>query len=120
MKPQNNITRAEVATIFFRMLTDESRSEYWKQSNSYSDVDGEAWYNNAVSTLSNAGILTGYEDGSFRPNDPISRAEFATISARFSDVEFDGSNNFSDVPDSYWAAKYIALAEYLGWDRRLS
>ncbi len=115
VKPQNNITRAEVATIFFRMLTDESRSEYWKQSNSYSDVDGEAWYNNAVSTLSNAGILTGYEDGSFRPNDPISRAEFATISARFSDVEFDGSNNFSDVPDSYWAAKYIALAEYLGW-----
>ena len=115
VKPQNNITRAEVATIFFRMLTDESRSDYWMQTNPYSDVDSDMWYNNAISTLTNAGILTGYEDGSFRPNDPITRAEFAAMTARFSDTEYSGDNSFSDVSDSYWAARYIALAEYLGW-----
>ncbi len=115
VKPQNNITRAEVATIFFRMLTDESRNEYWMQTNPYSDVESDMWYNNAISTLTNAGILTGYEDGSFQPNAPITRAEFAAMAARFSDVEYDGGNSFSDVSDSYWAARYIALAEYLGW-----
>ena len=115
VKPQNDITRAEVATIFFRMLTDESRSEYWMQTNPYSDVEGDKWYNNAISTLTNAGILTGYEDGSFRPDAPISRAEFAAMSARFSDAEYSGSNGFSDVSDSHWAAKYIALAQHLGW-----
>ena len=115
VKPQNNITRAEVATIFFRMLTDESRSDYWMQTNPYSDVESDMWYNNAISTLTNAGILTGYEDGSFRPNAPITRAEFAAMAARFSDVEYDGGNSFSDVSDNYWAARYIALAEYLGW-----
>ena len=115
VKPQNNITRAEVATIFFRMLTDESRSDYWMQTNPYSDVESDMWYNNAISTLTNAGILTGYEDGSFRPNAPITRAEFAAMAARFSDVEYSGGNSFSDVSDNYWAARYIALAEYLGW-----
>lgn len=115
VKPQNNITRAEVATIFFRMLTDESRSDYWMQTNPYNDVESDMWYNNAISTLTNAGILTGYEDGSFRPNTPITRAEFAAMAARFSDVEYSGGNSFNDVSDNYWAARYIALAEYLGW-----
>ena len=85
------------------------------QTNPYSDVESDMWYNNAISTLTNAGILTGYEDGSFRPNAPITRAEFAAMAARLSDVEYDGGNSFSDVSDNYWAARYIALAEYLGW-----
>lgn len=115
VRPDGNITRAEVATIFFRMLTDESRADCWAQTNSYSDVKSGAWYNNAVSTLSNAGIITGYEDGLFKPNAPITRAEFAAIAARFSDVEYSEENSFSDVDSEYWAAKYIALAEHLGW-----
>ncbi|MGN0968514.1 MAG: S-layer homology domain-containing protein [Oscillospiraceae bacterium] len=115
VKPQGNITRAEVGTIFFRLLTDESRAYYWSQTNPYSDVDSNDWFNNAISTLSNAGIITGYPDGTFRPNEPISRAEFAAIAVRFSEVTYNGGNSFTDVPESYWAARYIALAEYLGW-----
>ncbi len=75
VKPNNSITRAEVATIFFRMLTDESRSEYWMQTNPYSDVKASLWYNNAISTLTNGKIINGCEDGTFQPNAPITRAE---------------------------------------------
>jgi len=115
VQPQKNITRAEVATIFFRLLTDESRAYYWSQTNSYSDVKATDWFNNAISTLSNAGIITGYTDGTFKPNAPITRAEFATIAARFSDVVYNGGHNFIDVPSTHWANRYIALAEHLGW-----
>ncbi len=115
VRPENNITRAEVATIFFRLLTDSSREFYWTQKNDYSDVNRGDWFNNAVSTLSNAGIITGYPDGTFRPNAPITRAEFAAIAARFSDVAYSGKNTFSDVPDTHWAARFITLAEHLGW-----
>ncbi|MFQ9412004.1 MAG: S-layer homology domain-containing protein [Evtepia gabavorous] len=79
VKPQGKITRAEVATIFFRMLTDESRNEYSEpEQRLHLDVAADAWYNNAISTMANAGILDGYEDGSFHPNGYITRAEFAT------------------------------------------
>lgn len=115
VQPQGNITRAEVTTIFFRLLTDESRASFWSKENGYSDVRAASWYNNAVSTMTNAGIVAGYPDGSFRPNAPITRAEFATIAARFSEVVYNGGNSFTDVPENHWAARYIALAEYLGW-----
>ena len=115
VRPQNNITRAEVATIFFRLLTDDSRAYYWSQTNDFSDVKADAWYNNAVSTMANAGVITGYPDGTFRPDAPITRAEFAAIAARFSDVDYAGECSFSDVPASFWGADEIALAEYLGW-----
>ena len=115
VRPQRSITRAEVATIFFRLLTDESRNAYWTQTNEYTDVKATAWYNNAVSTLSNADIFGGYPDNTFRPNAPITRAEFATIAARFSEVVYNGGNSFTDVPENHWAARFIALAEHLGW-----
>lgn len=115
VRPQNNITRAEVATIFFRLLTEESRGIYWSQTNPYSDVTGSAWYNNAVSTMANAGIIAGYPDGTFKPNAPITRAEFATIAARFSGQLAVGSGGFTDVSASHWAARYIATAQDLGW-----
>ncbi len=115
VRPEKNITRAEVTTIFFRLLTDESRAYYWSTVNGYSDVAADAWYNNAVSTMNNAGIVTGYPDGSFRPDATITRAEFATIAARFSEVVYNGGNSFTDVPENHWAVRYIALAEYLGW-----
>ena len=92
VRPQGNITRAEVATIFFRLLTDEVREEYWSTESGYSDVSSSDWYNNAISTLSNLGVITGYEDGTFRPNASISRAEFVTIATRFFDytAEYEG------------------------------
>ena len=106
VRPENNITRAEVATIFFRLLTDESRDEFWSQTNPYSDVSADDWYNNAVSTLTNAGILDGYEDGTFRPNGNITRAEFATITSRFFEATYDGEDLFPDI-DGHWAKDYI-------------
>lgn len=115
VRPENNITRAEVSTIFFRLLTDESRAFFWSQANPYFDVALGNWFNNAVSTLSKADIVTGYPDGSFRPNAPITRAEFAAIAARFSEVVYNGGSSFTDVPSNHWAARYIALAEHLGW-----
>ena len=113
VRPQGEITRAEVATIFFRMLTDESRTQYWSQENSYSDVAQGQWFNAAVSTLSKAGIISGYPDGSFRPNGSITRAEFATIAVRFFDVQYDGAHLFPDI-DGHWAQDYIDQAGSAG------
>ena len=113
VRPQGEITRAEVATIFFRMLTDESRTQYWSQENGYSDVAQGQWFNAAVSTLSKAGIISGYPDGSFRPNGSITRAEFATIAVRFFDVQYDGAHLFPDV-DGHWAQDYIDQAGSAG------
>ena len=113
VKPEGNITRAEVATIFFRLLTDESRNEFWSQTNNYSDVSEDAWYNNAVSTLSNAGILDGYEDGTFKPDGNITRAEFATIAVRFFEATYDGGDLFSDIA-GHWAQDYINEAANAG------
>ena len=114
VRPEGKITRAEVATIYFRMLTDESRTKFWSQSNSYSDVKARDWFNNAVSTLSNAGIIAGYEDGSFRPNGYITRAEFATIAARFFDVTYNGKDLFPDI-SGHWAKDYINQAANKGF-----
>ena len=113
VRPEGSITRAEVATIFFRLLTDESRDKFWSQTNDYTDVPADAWYNSAVSTLSNAGILDGYEDGTFRPDGNITRAEFATITARFLEASYDGGNRFPDI-DGHWAAEYINEAANAG------
>ena len=115
VRPNNLITRAEVTTIFFRLLSDESRSEFWSQTNPYSDVSRNLWCNNAISTLTNAGIILGYNDGTFKPDAPITRAQLAAIAVRFSTVIYDGDSTFNDVPSSHWASRYIALAEYLGW-----
>ena len=113
--PERNITRAEVSTIFFRMLLDESREDFWAQENWFSDVPADKWFNNAVSTLANAGLITGYPDGSFKPNANITRAEFATIAIRFfleEGVEIT-ENNLTDVK-GHWAEANINLAYALG------
>lgn len=109
--PEKQITRAETATIFFRMLTDESREDYWSQVNPYYDVLPEDWFNNAVSTLTNAGILNGYPDGNFAPNGNITRAEFAAMAVRFfTDEEEDvKGDSFPDIAD-HWANYEINLA----------
>ena len=115
VKPNAGITRAEVATIFFRLLTDGARERFWSESNAYSDVAAGSWYNIAVSTLSNMGILGGYEDGTFRPNASITRAEFAKIAVSFFDwADIEAVNSFVDVRDSAWYANYVAVAAEIG------
>ena len=115
VKPNAGITRAEVATIFFRLLTDGARERFWSETNAYSDVAAGSWYNIAVSTLSNMGILGGYEDGTFRPNASITRAEFAKIAVSFFDwADVYAVNSFVDVRDSAWYANYVAVAAELG------
>lgn len=114
VQPEEEITRAEVATIFFRMLTDESRAEFWHKDNPYSDVASDNWYNNAVSTLTNSGVLDGYADGTFRPDRAITRAEFAKMAVSFynerGEYEVDA---FPDIAE-HWARDYINCAAELG------
>ena len=114
VRPQNNITRAEVATIFFRLLTDDVRDENLTKTNRYSDVAATSWYNTAVSTLSSMGIITGYPDGTFRPNAAITRAEFAAIAARFDNDGDKTAAKFSDIA-THWAKNEISIAYNNGW-----
>ena len=112
--PEANITRAEVATIFFRLLKDEVRDANWAETNSFSDVSAHQWYNHAISTLEAMGIVHGYLDGTFRPDESISRAEFAAIAARFDENASSTSANFSDIA-GHWAEIEIAKAAANGW-----
>lgn len=115
VKPNAGITRAEVATIFSRLLTDEARESFWSETNGYSDVVSGSWYNNAISTLSAMGILGGYEDGTFRPNASITRAEFAKMAVSFFEYEVaEDDGAFSDVESGAWYARYVTAAAELG------
>ena len=115
VRPNANITRAEVATIFFRLLTDEARDQFWMTSNNFSDVLPNDWYNNAVSTMVNMGIIQGYEDGTFRPNANITRAEFAAIAARFMASGYGVEDDlFTDIAN-HWARESINDAAMAGW-----
>jgi hypothetical protein len=117
VRPGRDITRAEVATVFFRLLTEDQRNANWTQSNSFSDVGAGEWYNTAVSVMSGMGIVNGYPDGTFRPNASIKRAELATIAARFADkMETSQTNNlsFSDIA-GHWAEDNINRAASIGW-----
>ena len=114
VRPEGNITREEVASVFFRLLTDESRHEYWKQTNNYKDISNDRWSNNAISTMTNANIIYGYEDNTFRPSNAITRAEFAAIAARFDSDEYTGEDKFRDI-SGHWAAEYINRASEKGW-----
>lgn len=113
IRPGNNISRAEVATIFFRLLTDEAREQYNKTTTSHSDIKDGAWCCRAVATLTNAGVINGYTDGTFRPNAPITRAELATIIARFAKLDVN-TKTFSDI-NGHWAQKSIELAAGNNW-----
>ena len=115
VRPNGKITRAEVATIFFRLLDDDTRAKYWSSENNFSDVSADKWYNNAVSTLSRMGVIGGYADGTFRPDAPISRAEFAKIAVSF--TQNNGSatyNYFTDVKTTDWFAPYVTAAKDAG------
>lgn len=108
-----NMTRAEVATMFARLMVE--KMEVGKTYPcSFSDVPAGKWYANYIGYLEQFKVLTGYPDGTFHPDAPITRAEFATVACRFEELSA-GKAKFSDVPDSYWAAKYINYAAARGW-----
>lgn len=114
-KPNATITRAEAASIFYRLLTDSTRRTYSTSYNTFKDVPAKAWYNTAVSTMAKLGIVNGGSDGYFRPSDPITRAEIAAMIARCDGNSYGSAyTNFSDVK-GHWAASYIARAYELGW-----
>ena len=114
-KPTDTITRAEAATIFYRLLTDSTRKAYTTTYNAFKDVPATAWYNTAVSTMAKLGIVNGGADGYFRPNDPITRAEIAAMIARCDGAYYTGTSTVFSDTYGHWAASYIARAYELGW-----
>lgn len=114
VRPQNSITRAEVAAIFFRLLEDDIRSANFTHQNDFSDVAADDWYCSSVSTLNKMGIVAGYPDGTFRPNAPITRAEFAAIATRFDNNGDKTPVDFNDIA-GHWAEGEITIAANHGW-----
>ena len=112
--PQGNITRAEVATIFFRLLDDQVRELNMVSENDFSDVNKGQWFNNAISTMASMGIVNGYPDGTFRPNGKITRAEFAAIAARFNASASTDGDYFTDIA-GHWGEDEIYKATNSGW-----
>ena len=111
--PERNMTRAEVTTMFARLLTEQIEADK-TYSNTFSDVPKGCWAANYIGYMQQFGVITGYSDGSFRPDAPVTRAEFAAIASRFEKLT-EGSKSFTDVPDTYWAARYINFAATRGW-----
>lgn len=114
VRPQGNITRAETAAIFFRLLKEEVRSENLSKHNDFADVTEDSWYNTAVSTMAGMNILKGRTANSFVPQAPITRAEFAAICARFDSGKAEENSGFTDI-SGHWAEKEIERAATLGW-----
>lgn len=116
VRPERNITRAEAAAIFFRLLTDETRELYRDRTNPFSDVNAEDWFNEAISTLNGMGILNGYDDGTFRPDNCITRAELTKIAVSFSTAAgLSGkAASFADVAADAWYGSCVASAQELG------
>lgn len=114
VRPENSITRAEVAGIFYRLLTDEARASLESSDSGFSDVKPGDWYNTAVATMVQAGVITGYGDGTFRPNAPITRGEFSAIATRFLSDPYSLDAPFYDT-EGHWAEVYINRAYELGW-----
>ena len=111
--PERNMTRAEVTTMFARLLTEQIEADK-TYSSTFNDVPKGYWAANYIGYMQQFGIITGYSDGSFRPDAPVTRAEFAAIASRFEKLT-EGSKSFTDVPDTYWAARYINFAATRGW-----
>lgn len=112
--PEWNITRAEVAAIFFRLLKDEVRDGNLTFNNDFDDVPKGMWYTSSISTMAKLGIVYGRDDGGFDPNTNITRAEFAAIAARFDSQPYSGPDKFSDI-SGHWAARHINRAAEKGW-----
>jgi hypothetical protein len=108
--PNRTISRAEVATMFFRVLTEESRSKYWSQASPFYDVSDDDWYNNAIATLANAGVVSGVPGNLFLPDEPITRAQFVSMAAHFFDPDVTVETApFTDI-QGHWAELEISIA----------
>ena len=117
VRPNQTISRAETAAMFSRLLNNDMTSRYTTTLNSYNDVDADAWYNQPVSTLSLAGLMSGRPDGRFDPDADITRGEFAAIVSRMAEnLSGSAASNFRDI-DGHWAEADIRKAASLGWIR---
>ena len=114
VRPNANITRAQVATIFFRLLDEDVRDDNLTTYNTFPDVDQDYWANTAISTMASLGVINGRNSGLFDPDAYITRAEFAAICARFDDSGVDGITTFTDTV-GHWAEDEISRAAALGW-----
>ncbi len=117
VRPLSNLTRAEAATVFFRLLQDEVRTTNWTQQNAFADVQQGQWHNNAISVMSKMGILAGYQDGTFRPDGTITRGELATIAAKFARMNGNAvmrQTSFGDIA-GHWAESDILYASAVGF-----
>jgi hypothetical protein len=109
--PDSNMTRAEVATMFYGLLLDKNVPI----TSTFTDVPEGEWYTTPVNTLASLGMISGYSDGTFRPNDPITRAEFTAMSMAFANQASSTENKFSDVDQNDWFYPYISSAANYGW-----
>lgn len=114
VRPERNITREEVAMIFYRLLRDDVRDDLRKTTNDFPDVEADRWSNTAISTMANGGYIVGYPDGTFGPERNITRAEFATMATRFASLMDDSGATFSDI-DGHWSKSYVLKAATAGW-----
>ena len=114
VRPNTPVTRAQVATILFRLLDESVRKEYLTESNTFTDVAANYWANTAISTMANMGVFKGRTADRFDPNAPITRGEFAAVCARFDDSKVKTTETYSDI-NGYWAANEILRAAALGW-----
>lgn len=115
VKPYGSITRAEVATILYRIMDDDCVERYYTTRNRFYDVDSSKWYNTYVSTLANAGVIVDSNNGYFRPDEAITRAELAVMIAQFASTSTSNTSRFTDVFSTHWAYQEIGIAEKLGW-----
>ena len=113
-EPNRSITRGEVVVIFSRLLLEKMEPDKIYTS-SFNDIRGDEWYANAIGYMEGFDVISGYNDGSFRPNQPITRAEFVTIASKFEDMVQGSVNEFKDVDDTHWAVPFINSAYEKGW-----
>ncbi len=113
-KPNQNITRAEVAVMFSRLIDEDFDSDNY-ETTSFLDVAEDEWYSDRIGYIESLGIINGYPDSTFRPNAPITRAEFATVAANFDDLKETGGVYFSDLPAGHWAKNFVEMAYNRGW-----
>ncbi|MBS7219338.1 MAG: S-layer homology domain-containing protein, partial [Oscillospiraceae bacterium] len=114
VRPDAPITRAETATMIYRLLTDARRAEIDTEVNSFGDVSSSDWFVRPVSTMANGGYIVGYPDGTFGGSKQITRAEFVTMLVRFIGLK-DAECSFHDVSQNHWAYRFIAMATDAGW-----
>ena len=116
VRPDASMTRAEAATVFYRLYDGEYPAFTRRMSNgTFEDVKTDYWFYKEVETLYNIGIVDGTEEHQFSPDAPVTRAEFAVMAARFANLDYTGGNIFDDVPNGHWAYSYINAAANAGW-----